>query len=427
MYALDPTPSKLLSIIVLKAYAGTMLPGLLVTQYADRQSLLAPALEAIAKFDFWTEQENARAKLDRYATWLLRTLGQAPTVEALRDPRHFTPLDEVLEAQDGVKRGAAVAFLVKFQNDNQFKAALEMTGARLIPALSTGKIKLADVLKNPKWIDKYVTQDGKPRGEPWWVYVPGGSIVLLVRENISGRPVTWTELGWAGVDAVTIVFIAGKAVAVAKGGVTLASRQGVRLGLKAGGRSILRREAAAIAAGTTRRVVVGSLMGRAYALLLAAGRRPVSYAFRFAKATGRFVVKHPWKAAIAGFSAYVLVKHWDTIAAGGFPDPVEFIRKAGEEFAKVLAGVAVGIPAPILDAIIKAMDGLARQYPLLAPVFYGLMVLLILAVILLPLALLKVFLPPVYDALVGLLRGVFSVVTAPLRRRPAHSDTGARG
>ena len=203
LYSLDSSRDKRHSLVTLRCYAGTDLPTILATQYAGDPALLEAALESIARFDIFGRDSN-HTGLARYMASL--RVDSVPVV--------LSRLGKVLATSEpAITAGRAADFLSKHQNDELFKELLKRHGALLIPALATKKADLKDVRQDPKWIEKVVTPEGHPRTEPWWTGLPGGSIVWVVIEAGSGRPLTPSEMGWAAVDVATIIFVGGKIVA----------------------------------------------------------------------------------------------------------------------------------------------------------------------------------------------------------------------
>jgi len=313
----DESPQKLASFSIMTRYSGTELPNILRLHYSSEDKVLKASIDALLRFD--NEQEK---KPER--------------------------------------RNVASKFLNHYQSDALFKKLLREHGALLIPALAAGGDKeLAYIAKNPKNINKYVDEEGRPRST-WWHYIPGGSIVAVIRDLSAGRSVTAGEWGWAAFDAVTIAAITAtsiKALSTAKG---LKAAQPVGRALTAG---------------------AGVMKKGALPILAASGK----IARKSVLALFSIVRKHPVKSLIGAMAVYYYMN-----------------PEALAKHSKQIGFMAATIPAAAIAGIWDQIADKIKENPVLSFFYYPILILFSLLVLALILAALKIFLKPVWDMLVML-------------------------
>ena len=352
------------SLIILRRYAGTELPAILL-KYREQQKLLDPAMESLVRFD----NENDSNK-DR--------------------------------------RGAAAHFLSKYQDDEAFKVALIKHGAVLIPALSAGgPDDLAKICANPNEINKWVNEDGSLRTMPLWTYIPGGNIVYAVREKfVEGRTLTWGELGWAAVDIAFLAPLAGEAALGVKAlvaGERTAGEAIVEASARTGGKAFAKRIVAKAGGQLVMEEAEQSAVRLAAAVesesLLAAGGRKLAQGTVTTLRTVLEIAKsHPI------FTSAVSV----VVLAAIFPEKAsqicEKLRKALVDASRgassTLGNMMAAVPGGVIDGLLGEVQSLVAKQPWLAPVYYTLLAVLVLANLALAVYLLKKIVRPVYEWLV---------------------------
>ena len=137
--------------------------------------------------------------------------------------------------------------LNRYQGDPRVHELLRNpeVGARAIPFLARfgdqGFEKLED---NLAWLDRYFDAEGNPeKGHSWIEGVPiVGAPANVVQLWVKGHPVSWGELGWAGLDVVdgallVASFGASAPVTVARQGAKTTARQTVKQSTRSAGRS----------------------------------------------------------------------------------------------------------------------------------------------------------------------------------------------
>ena len=359
------------SLQILQRYAGTELPAILL-KYGQDQKLLDAAIEALLKFD--------------------NDLDPSPT-----------------------KRQVAAKFLSRYQDDEAFKDSLVKHGAILIPALSAGgPDALAKIRINPNDIYKLVDKDGQRKGTPLWTFIPGGNIVYAVNEKLNGRTLTWGELGWATVDAVLVVPLAGTAAVGAKAllnGEKVASEGLVKASTEAASKEAeeIIVEGAGKSAGqfvvesvaTTARVgaaVESRSLLRSAGVKLAAGfGETISSAVRIAKT-------YPIRTGAATVAVLWVVS----------PQFQNLVKDKLGGAAHLTGTIMASVPGNLIEGMWDEVQQLSQKTPMLAPVFYALLAALILAVVMLPIYLLKKLLHPIYAFIVAPLWSSARRVTAAL-------------
>lgn len=346
----DTSPQKALSLAVLKKYAGSELPAILTLQYSA-DGVFSAALDSLVRLE---KDENQQA----------------------------------------------AKFLMEHQGSEDFKQLLAKHGFRLIAALSTGKTDLEHVKSDAGWVDKCVDEDGKSRGTPLWTYLPGGNIALVIREVATGRPLTSEEIAWAVVDGAAFILVMGKGAQLVKGGLTIVQGAALRQGAKA----TLRAEASLVARSAGSGAAKGVLLRRAYGLLEAAGKKMAPPALRLARKAASFAVDHPLKAALTGLAIYVVISRAPEIRAKAESVADQIMNRG---LSAAMAQALAQIPADIIDGIFDAIAERASRRPMLAVLYYGLGATILLALVAVPLALLRWLVRPLYDAFGAVLRGIF--------------------
>lgn len=326
----DTAPDNTAIFLVLTRYAGTELPSILQLHYSSNSRLLQAALDSLKRFD----NEN--------------------------DPNPD-------------KRNTASRFLNHYQDDERFKSLLAIHGALLIPALAIGgEQELDHIARNPGNILKHIDEEGNPRST-WWQYIPGGSIVAVIRDLTSGRSVTAGEWGWAAFDAVTLVALTAtsiKAISSARG---LRAAQPVGRTLSAGG----------LGATVAKKGAWSQVKLRALPILAATGK----VARKSVAALFTIVRKHPVKSLVGALAVYYFLK------------PEALTKHAGK-IGQIAAALPVAVVSGLWDQIAEELN----RSPFLSFFYYPLLILFSLLVISVILAALKHFLRPVWDMFVLILR-----------------------
>lgn len=353
------------ALTVLKRYSGTDLPRVLMS-YAENPDCFRAALDALIRFDnFEAEQQEMR-------NWAARLLAAN-------------------------------------HNNAAFKEQLVKHGARLVPAASVTPDALAMISRNSNDIDKFVTLDGRPMvGKPLWTWIPGGSIAFLANELAHGRSTEVEDWIWAGTDALVFVPVgkAGKAGTLIRGSGSV-SRSGAR---------VIAASSAMAAKKSVRKAVSLITFGEALVILRTGGIRVAKGALSFAK----WSAKNPLKTTMGGMAVLCsLFPDHATVFLDSVPKwCADRMRKWAQEFGTTV----VDMPGVAINAMWNRARQLGAEQPLLKPVFYLLAALVTLAVILLPLVLLRKLLPEVFDLLYFLVRTAWIRLTTVLNalgRRPA--------
>jgi hypothetical protein len=356
---------------ILEEFAGTDLPMILTKYAKPSDDCFRAACEALFRFD------NA----------------------LIRDPAQQHPAADVL---------------AHFQDSDQFKEQLAKHGARLVPAVSTGldPVPILEAIeKNEKDIDKYVTNDGTPiTGKPWWTWVPGGSVVYVVRELGEGRTVDTEDMIWAATDVLILLPAAATA---SKAGVTIRLVPRAGRGVVALGKPAIARGAERVAAEAT----AGSLARKwtfreACVLLRSAGVKLSSHALEIGKATAEGISKiaatYPMAASAAGIA--VLANVFKKSAAEIADNAMSWIGDRIKEAASVVSGTAIDSVSEALDRVLGELQKLKLGGAMSAAVYHLLVTLIWIAAVGLPLILLKRLLPDVFNLLqavvVALLRAI---------------------
>jgi len=156
------------ALTVLHHYAGGDVPHIL-THFADSDDCFRAAIEALVRFDNFDTNNPAQ-------------------------------------------KSTAASFLCYFQNSPVFKAALAKHGAKLIPALSSGRdgkggeAILTTIANNPNDIGQ-VCGNWTVRRSPAtvWTWIPGGNIVYVGGRDCKGQISGTGRWIWAGVDVFVLV------------------------------------------------------------------------------------------------------------------------------------------------------------------------------------------------------------------------------
>lgn len=310
----------------------------------------------------------------------------------------------------------ASRFLSHYQDNAEFKQALKYHGAVLIPALSVGdENNLEKIVSNPSNIHKNVTPDGKPKGTPWWTWIPGGNIVLVGQELWQGRTPTGGEVAWALVDILAFGPQSRIPVAVGK---SAAGKAVLSAGTRRAGQAASRRVVMATGQGGVRTATIEAVEmgGRALvvqeskSLLRLAGKRTAQIATGLAKSVAETALTHPFGSLMTGVMAYAVI----------FPSHA----------MKVTQVIVDRLKAPIVDAAariatlpaeIVAETG-RRVYRTLPQPWSGLLstvmtvLLLGLFYVVVPLRVLKWLMPPVYRLLIDYLRVPLSSLAFLVKR-----------
>ncbi|MFT5856763.1 MAG: hypothetical protein ACI8XO_004017, partial [Verrucomicrobiales bacterium] len=132
----------------------------------------------------------------------------------------------------------ALYILNRYQDDPRAHQLLKnpQIGSRAIPFLARfgdqGFEKLDD---NLKWLDRYFDAEGNPtQGHGWIEGIPiVGAPANVVQHWAKGNPVSWGELGWAGLDVIdgallVASFGSSAPITVAKQGAKATARQTIK-------------------------------------------------------------------------------------------------------------------------------------------------------------------------------------------------------
>jgi len=374
--------------IVLQRYAGTDLPAVLL-KYGKAPEMLRNAIDALLRFD---NQMDA-------------------------DPR---------------KRQAAAHMLSDYQDDVPFKDSLQTVGSVLVPAIFYGgSDALAQIRKNPPDLYKNVDENGKPKGTPFWTYIPGGNIAFVIREKVNGRTLAWGEIGWAAVDAVLLIPAGGEILMAGKGllATDAAGEALVKVAGEAGSESLgeeiaiegtggmLVRETVAASSRIGAVVESRTLLARAGIKLVEGAEQSVTWAARLARLYPRASL------SIAALSLAALFP----AQAGKVARRVrEVIVQAINGTAETLGNVIAAALGMVIDGMWDEIQSLSRRQPMLAPVYYLLFMALLFWIVVVPLYMLKVLLKPVYQFAVDIVGRPARLILTALRPAKDPTTTGTR-
>jgi hypothetical protein len=323
----DPSPDRASAYSLMARYAGSELPTILRLHFSSDPRLLHAALDALHRFDNETDAKPE-------------------------------------------KRNLVSRFLNRYQNDPQFKRLLARHGAVLIPALAVGgEQDLIRIEQNPNNLYKHVDEQGKPRST-WWQYIPGGSIVAVIRDLSSGRGVTAGEWGWAAFDAVTIAAITATSIKALSSAKALKAAQPVSRALSTGTH-------------VARQGAWAQIKMRALPVLVASGKVAK-------KSVGTLITiaqKHPVKALVGALAVYYAINP-------------EALSKHSRQVGRMAAGIPTAVVSGLWDQIADRLN----QSPILSLLYYPILIFFSLLVLSVILAALKHFLKPVWDMLILLLR-----------------------
>ncbi len=388
--ASDPSDQCQLSLQVLQRYGQTELPAVLM-KYRESDKLYKTALQSVTQFD----------------------------VNPSDDEKHSKPKDH----SSGSQAGPAAKFLSHYQDNDGFKTLLAKHGPVLIPALANGgQDSLEQITKNPHDLYKLVDENGKLKTAPLWTWLPGGQVAYAFREKASGRTVSWGELGWAAVDVVLFIPVAGEVAIGAKAALVTERTAGKAL-LEASADAVTR-EAAEVLASSGEKTLgreVGELgakeaarlgaLSQARYLLESAGMRAVKAAAYTASRVGALAMRNKSATLILAGAALMAI----------------YPKQTGEWLGALLAGTTQGISrasaaaaAHSIDEIWNQWEQLRKAHPVLGWLYWPLLAAIYLLVICLPILLLKTLLKPVYLYLTG----AASLLWWPIKRLlPARAKT----
>jgi hypothetical protein len=346
----DPSPEHKNAILILKRYANTELPAIL-TKYGTSDTLIQNAIVALARYD-----------------------------------------------QVGDKPGAVASFLNRYQDDVAFREELEKHGPRLVPAIGSGGEKaLRQIRDNPKNIDRFVDADGKPKGKPWWTWVPGGSLVFVIREKSEGRDVSWGDYVSAGFDVVLIV--------------AAPIMIGPKLAVAASKSALSKSTTAAFKAGATAATRRAAVAQTSWALLKSAGRAVVKTTVQVSKHLGTFASKHPILTVGSALGIYLYHLPEDRRK-----EVLDKIHEVTNDVINTTVEVGGGIVALPLKVPLDAFRRVAQQHPALWLVYWLFVIGLCLVVIAVPFMLLKVFCQPLHAFLMSMIGAALQPLVAFVRR-----------
>ena len=306
------------------------------------------------------------------------------------------------------------ALLSKYSDDKPFKSLLDSIGPNLCVGISIetgGKLdaakKITEYLKfiqdNPKNIGKNVNEDGTPATTPLWEFSPGGSVTRLIVEIGKGRSITLSEAIWATLDAATVVIPLGKAVGAVGKAVSAVGRAGRTL------------------------PVVATRAGK-LARTISAFRTFGWKTIKFTGRMGKHMAKHRYPAMmmVGGQGARMYYLSQPKHIQSNFPEHLRDLAKdAGEGMAKLGPGTLIAMLDAFLRKVWDDLLGTMTSNPLSAIVFGGIIAMVILLAISLPLRVLKVLCPPLYNIIIWPLKQLFRTIIRGMRKKtPALASAG---
>lgn len=282
--------------------------------------------QEVARFlaDLYKSQPESWDAARRYSL-VLRLMSDVPqhAGKVLKEHRHDDIASFLYSAyeEEIVPATRAVDFygdlaiyeLGKYSEDKRFRELLRdnQVGARLIPYVvrfgDEGIDKLGD---NTAWLDKHFDANGKEKGPEWWQAVPiVGAPANVIRNWSTGIPNEWSEVGWAGLDAVDGVLLVasfGGTTIIKEGGEAVAKQAVKRTAIQSGraAASAASKGARSAAAKLAAKVGGESLLKRAIQFAARAGgaiKATAMYGGRIWSATGGRVV-HAAQAAVGAWS-----------------------------------------------------------------------------------------------------------------------------
>ena len=254
------------------------------------------------------------------------------------------------------------------------------------------KTLFADCIRNPNDIDKYVSPGGDPIGKPIWTWIPGGSLIYLVREIITGRTPDTEDYVWATVDLFILVpGLKGTRVFQAAGKALRAGELGGTLVAEISGRIAAEGAAKQLGEVTLKEVCI---------LLLNTGIRVSQTCLKSAITVARWVLQNPrMTTSLSAAGLCGLCALYPEKAAVIIDHALEWVKKRLENLARQIGTLGFDLPGEILKGLIDQLKQLAKDEPMLLPLYLLLSVSLFLVVVSLPLIILRLLLPDVFKYL----------------------------
>lgn len=195
-------------------------------------------------------------------------------------PQHLRPASESL-----AKLGQGGLYVLELYGDEKknlnrtrFESLLANHSWRtVLYTLAYGDMGLEAMAANPNAFDKDFNPDGTPKEKEFWTKLPlVGAMGDLVRNLAHNRPVSWEEVGWAGLDVadgalLVASFGASAPLTAAKGAAKSGVREFARQEVKAVARSAVGKTGRAGAVTAIKTKTAKSLL-RSWSEAVATGR-----------------------------------------------------------------------------------------------------------------------------------------------------------
>jgi hypothetical protein len=101
-----------------------------------------------------------------------------------------------------------IAVLAQYEGSDRFRQLLrsgDVDHRIAMVAVLKADEGLEKALDNPKYVDKWIGDDGDPLKDQWWVGVPlVGGIAKVAVNYADGVPSDWSEIGWAAWDVADV-------------------------------------------------------------------------------------------------------------------------------------------------------------------------------------------------------------------------------
>lgn len=219
------------------------------------------------------------------------------------------------------------------------------------------------------WLNKELKADGTPVGESWIQYIPGGALVHLVGNFVSGVPCEWSEVGWAIVDvAEGAAFAASMVVAPGVGPIAVrAATQAGRSAAKTVTRGVATTamERAARSAGKAGSGLLGRMALSVRELGMVVAKRSVQVMRNIAK---------PMLSVLKNRSAYRWAGRGLLGMELGFrtiPHMYDIAEGLSSTMTKALGDAAAGLTEGAAKGIMDCVDGKIRGIGVNAKFFIG--------------------------------------------------------
>lgn len=216
------------------------------------------------------------------------------------------------------------------------------------------------------WLNKELNADGTPKEGSWLVYVPGGTIFVVVKNVVSGVPCEWSEVGWAIVDVAELA-----SMVVAPGAGPFAVRALTQAGRSAA-KGVTRRvaetamEQAARSAGKAGSGLLGRMALSIKNLGVAAAKGSVKVMGKIAKPM-LSVLKNPRAYRWAGMGLLGMELGFRTI-----PHMYDIAEGLSATMTKALGDAAAGLADGTAQGIMDVVGGKLHGLGVNAKFFIGL-------------------------------------------------------